>query len=69
MKLPMAVGLGAIASVAIPYALRNATGMLGDFIHHTSRQVHLAGLDFRFSLTIFLIVACFSWAFFIWSDT
>jgi hypothetical protein len=68
MKLPLAVGLGAIAAVAIPYALPGSAGRLGAIVQGISRPVHLAGLDFRFSLTIFLIVSLFAWAFFIWSD-
>ena len=68
MKLPAAIGLGAIASVAIPYALPARAGRLGEIIQGISATVPEAGLDFRFSLTIFLIVTSFAWAFFIWSD-
>jgi RAB protein geranylgeranyltransferase component A len=68
MKLPLAVGLGAIAAVAVPYALPPTAGHLGEIVQGISRSAQLAGFEFRFSLTILLIVTSFAWAFFIWSD-
>jgi hypothetical protein len=68
MKLPAAVALGVVASVALPYAFRGSSGLLGDTIRNSSRIVHLGDTALPFSPMIFLIVTLFSWAFFVWSD-
>ena len=68
MKAPVAVGVGIIAGVTIPYALPESAGKLGLIVQRGSRTFAFAGHDVRFSLTIFLIVAALAWALMVWSD-
>lgn len=68
MKLPVAVGIGAVAAVALPYAFRGSSGQLAELIANSSRTFHFSGTSIHFSPAIFLIVTLFSWAFFVWSD-
>ena len=68
MALGKAVLIGLVASVAIPYVMRNHSGELGAWLRQGVIDFQLAGHMIHWSLPLFAGVTLFAWLFLSWAD-
>jgi len=68
MALTKAVGLGAVAALAIPYVMRDEGDMLGPWLARGVVDFTLAGMHLYWSWPIFCAVTLFAWALFAWAN-
>lgn len=68
MALGRAAAIGAIAASAVPYAMRNETGQLGDLVHRGVIRFPVGGVHLHWSWPLFGIVTLFAWGFLAWAD-
>ncbi|HEX9947652.1 MAG TPA: hypothetical protein VGA98_08940 [Allosphingosinicella sp.] len=68
MSLGKAVLAGLVASIAIPYVLRDHGGQLGDWAGKGVIPLAVAGQELGWSLPLFAGVTVIAWLFMSWSD-
>ena len=68
MALGKAVLGGLVASIAIPYVLRNHDGQLGEWARRGLVDFEVAGHQIHWSLPLFAGVTVFAWLFLSWAD-
>jgi hypothetical protein len=68
MALGKAVLVGVVASIAIPYLLRNHSG-LGEWVRRGLIDFEVAGHPIYWSLPLFAGVTLIAWLLLSWADT
>jgi hypothetical protein len=68
MSLGKAVLAGLVASISVPYALRNHPGQLGDWVEKGLIPLAVAGHEIGWSLPLFAGVTVIAWLFMSWAD-
>jgi len=68
MALGKAVMIGAVAAMAIPWAMRGETGDLGSWVQLGVMQLSLGSAAIRWSWPLFAAVTLFAWGFLAWAD-
>lgn len=68
MALGKAVMIGAVAAVAIPWAMRGDTGELGGWVRYGVMEFSLGGADIDWSWPLFVGVTLFAWGFLAWAE-
>jgi hypothetical protein len=68
MSLGKAVLAGLVASIAVPYVLRNHSGQLGDWVEKGLIPLAVAGREIGWSLPLFAGVTVIAWLFMSWAD-
>ena len=68
MALGKAVMIGAVAALAIPWAMWGETGQLGDWVRLGVVELDLGSVGLRWSWPLFCAVTLFSWGFLAWAD-
>jgi hypothetical protein len=68
MPLTKAVAIGAVAALAVPYALSDLGGRTGDAIRAGLVHIDLGSLQLGWSWTIFAIVTLLAWGALAWAS-
>ena len=68
MALGKAVLGGLVASIAIPYVLKNHSGQLGEWARRGLIDFEVAGHQLHWSLPLFAGVTLIAWLFLSWAD-
>jgi hypothetical protein len=68
MALGKAVLVGAVAALAIPFAMRGATGQLGEWLRLGVTELSLGDSTIVWSWPLFSVVTLFAWGFLAWAD-
>ena len=68
MALGKAVMIGAVAALAIPWAMHGETGQLGDWVQLGVVEFNIGGTGLRWSWPLFCAVTLFAWALIAWAD-
>ena len=68
MALGKAVTIGAVAAVAVPWAMHGETGDLGDWLRRGVVELSLGSVEIRWSWPLFCAVTLFAWALIAWAD-
>ncbi|HEX8379396.1 MAG TPA: hypothetical protein VF619_02460 [Allosphingosinicella sp.] len=68
MALGKAVLGGLIASIAIPFVLKNHSGQLGEWTRRGLIDFDVAGHQIHWSLPLFAGVTLIAWLFLSWAD-
>ena len=68
MALGKAVMIGAVAAVALPWAMWNESGKLGYWVHLGAIDLSLGSAAIHWSWPIFCVVTLFAWGFLAWAN-
>ena len=68
MALGKAVLIGAVAALAIPFAMRGSTGQLGDWLRLGLAEPSVGGSTIAWSWPLFCAVTLFAWGFLAWAE-
>lgn len=68
MALVKAVIVGAVAALAVPYAIRSGSGQLVEWLHYGVVQFSAGGVHLAWSWPLFCIVTLFTWAMLAWAN-
>jgi len=68
MALPSAIMVGAIAALAVPYAIGDLETEFGQFIRDTSIRLDFGSVQVTWSWMLFAIITLFAWGFFAWAQ-
>ena len=68
MALGKAVVIGAVAALALPWAMHGEAGELSSWVQLGLMELSLAGAHIRWSWPIFCAVTLFAWGFLAWAE-
>ena len=68
MALVKAVAAGSIGALALPWAFRNGSGELAEWVQGGSVHFTIGGIHFIWSWLIFCVVTLFAWALLAWAS-
>ena len=68
MALTKSVALGAVAAVAVPFAVGDRAGELSEYVRLGLVRFEVAGVPLGWSWPLFCFVTLFAWGAFAWSN-
>jgi hypothetical protein len=68
MALVKAVLAGAVAALAVPWAIHGGSGQLVELLHYGVVQFSIGGVQLAWSWPLFCIVTLFTWAMLGWAN-
>ena len=68
MALTKAVMIGAVAALAVPWAMRGDPGQIGAWMQRGLVDFNLGSTHFLWSWPLFCVVTLFAWGFLAWAE-